>query len=321
MKKSPALSLRLAFLLLLVVAPSLGHARTLRLFTVGNSFSENMTRCLPQLAQEGGHELIIGKAIKGGCSFQQHWDAVEAWRANPDDPKAKIYKDKSLQENLGTAPWDIITVQQYSLHSSDLTTYRPAAPNLVAHLKSLRPEAEIVLHQTWAYRVDADKFGLIAPKQNATNQREMYDRSRAAYWQIATELGLRVIPSGDAMWRVGSDPKWGFKPDATFDRKTAVYPALPDQTHSLHVGYRWSPAKKLTKDANHANVAGEYLGALVWYGFLFNESPEKLSFVPVGVDAAFAAHLRKVAWQIVQETTPANAKVVRASAASVRPAK
>ncbi|MDO8545625.1 MAG: hypothetical protein Q7S40_34715 [Opitutaceae bacterium] len=79
-----------------------------------------------------------------------------------------------------------------------------------------------------------------------------------------------------------------------------------------------SPAKKLGKDANHANAAGEYLGALVWYGFLFDESPEKLAFVPAGVDVAFAAHLRQVAWQIVRETAPANAKVARGSAAVAR---
>jgi len=305
------LPLRLAFLVVLVIAPSLA-ARPLRLFTVGNSFSQNATRFLPQIAQEGGHELIIGKAVKGGCSFQQHWDAVEAWRANPEDPKAKIYGNKSLHEHLGTEPWDVITVQQNSMHSSDVTTYRPYAPKLVAHLRSVRPGAEVVLHQTWAYRVDADKFGLIAPKQNAANQREMHDRSRAAYWEIATELGLRVIPTGDAMWRVDSDATWGFRRDPIFDPKTAAHPALPDQTHSLHVGYRWSAEKKLNKDANHANAAGEYLGALVWYGFLFNESPEKLAYVAPGVDAAFAAHLRKVAWQIVQETEPANAKVARA---------
>jgi hypothetical protein len=317
--KSSAIALRISiFLLLVALAPALATAGTLRLFTVGNSFSENMTRCLPQLAREGGHELIIGKAVKGGCSFQQHWDAVVAWRANPDDPKAKIYKGKSLQDQLGTTPWDVITVQQNSMNSSDPATYRPFAPELVAHLRALRPGAEVVLHQTWAYRVDADKFGLIAPKQNAANQREMYDRSRAAYWEIAGELGLRVIPAGDAMWRVGSDPVWGFKVDPAFDPKTAVHPALPTQTHSLHVGYRWSAAKKLTKDTNHANAAGEYLGALVWYGLLFNESPEKLTFVHAGVDAAFAAHLRKVAWQIVQETAPANAKIVRATPATQR---
>lgn len=318
--KTPSLPLRLrfTFLAVLVFASSLtAAARPLRLFTVGNSFSQNATRFLPQLAQEGGHELVIGKAVKGGCSFLQHWEAVEAWRMNPDDPKAKIYANKSLHEQLGTEPWDVITVQQYSLHSSDLTTYRPYAPKLVAHLKSVRPGAEVVLHQTWAYRVDADKFGLVAPKQNATNQREMYERSRAAYWEIAAELGLRVIPTGDAMWRVDSDPKWGFKRDTVFDPKTAVHPALPNQTHSLHVGYRWSAEKKLGKDANHANAAGEYLGALVWYGFLFNESPEKLTFVPPGVDAAFAAHLRKVAWQIVQETAPANARVARGKATPV----
>lgn len=312
------LTLRFALLLFLAVGPSLASARTLRLFTVGNSFSQNATRFLPQLAKEGGHELIIGKAVKGGCSLQQHWDAVEAWRTNPDDPKAKIYGVKSLQENLGTVPWDVITVQQYSLLSSDVATYRPFAPLLVAHLHSLRPDAEIVMHQTWAYRIDADKFGQIAPKKNAADQREMYDRSRAAYWEVATELGLRVIPTGDAMWRAGSDPMWAFKPDLNFDPKTAVYPALPKQTHSLHVGYRWSPEKKLTKDANHANVAGEYLGALVWYGFLFNESPEKLTFVPPGVDADFAVHLRKAAWQIVQENAPANAKLGRAFVAAPR---
>ncbi len=311
MKTFP-LTLRLTLLLVLAFGASLAAAKPLRLFTVGNSFSQNTTRFLPELAKEGGHELIIGKAVKGGCSFLQHWEALEAWRANPDDPKAKIYGSKSLHEQLGTEPWDVITVQQYSLHSSDLTTYRPYAPKLVAHLKSVRPGAEIVLHQTWAYRVDADKFGLVAPKKNATSNREMYEHSRAAYWEIAKELGLRVIPTGDAMWRVNSDAKWGFKPDTAFDAKTAVHPALPNQTNSLHVGYRWSAEKKLTKDANHANVAGEYLGALVWYGFLFNESPEKLAFVPPGVDAAFAAHLRKVAWQIVQETAPANAKVTRA---------
>ena len=316
--KTPSLTLRLALLVVLVVAPSLVGARPLRLFTVGNSFSQNATRFLPQLAQAGGHELIIGRAVKGGCSFQQHWDAVEAWRTNPDDPKAKIYGNKSLHEQLGTGPWDVITVQQYSLHSTDVTTYRPYAPKLVAHLKSLRPGAEVVLHQTWAYRGDADRFGLIAPKQNAANQREMYERSRGAYWEIAQELGLRVIPSGDAIWRVDSDAQWGFRRDSGFDPKTAVHPALPNQTHSLHVGYRWSAEKKLTKDANHANAAGEYLGALVWYGFLFNESPEPLAFVPPGVDAAFAAHLRKVAWQIVQETSPANAKVARTSASVAR---
>lgn len=301
---------RLVALLLLVGAgASLAHARTLRLFTVGNSFSNNATHYLPELAKAGGHELIIGKAVKGGCSFQQHWDAVEAWRTNPEDPKAKIYSGKSLRDQLGTGAWDVITIQQYSQHSSDGTTYRPYAHKLHAHLKTLQPGAEIVLHQTWAYRVDADKFGQIAPGKPAGSQREMWERSRAAYREVAGELGLRVIPTGDAFWRVDSDPVWNYKPDTTFDPKAAVAPALPAQTHSLHVGYRWLAGEKLGKDANHANAAGEYLGALVWYGFLFNESPERLAFVPAGVAPEFAAHLRQTAWRMVQAAAPASGHI------------
>jgi hypothetical protein len=294
-------------LVAVTLGASLAGARTLRLFTVGNSFSNNATHYLPELAKAGGHELIIGKAAKGGGSLLQHWEAIEAWRANPDAPKAKIYGGKSLQEQLGSGTWDVITIQQYSLHSADVTTYRPYAQKLHDHLKTLQPGAEIVWHQTWAYRVDADKFAQIAPGKNAASQREMYERSSAAYRLMATELGLRIIPTGDAFWRVNSDPAWAYRPDPTFDLRTAVRPALPMQTNSLHVGYRWSADGKLGKDANHANAAGEYLGALVWYGFLFNESPEALACVPPGVTTEFAAHLRRVAWKVVQEATPANA--------------
>jgi hypothetical protein len=104
---------------------------------------------------------------------------------------------------------------------------------------------------------------------------------------------------------VDSDPQWGYKPDKTFDAKSARSPALPDQNTSLHRGYYWRPEPRLDFDTHHANVAGEYLGALVWYGFLFNESPEPLKFVPQGVAPEFAAHLRKVAWTIVRETSAA----------------
>lgn len=288
------------------VSTSVAPARTLRLFVVGNSFSNNATHYLPELAKAGGHELIMAKAQTGGCSFERHWKAVEADLAQPGDAKGRIYGGKSLRENLGSGPWDVITVQQYSLLSSDVESYRPFAQKLHAHLKSVQPAAEIVLHQTWAYRVDAAKFGQLGGGRHAASNQEMWERSRAAYWQIAQELGVRVIPTGDAFWRINSDAKWAYRPDATFDFKHALKPALPNQVHSLHVGYRWGTDGKLGLDANHANVAGEYLGALVWYGFLFNESPEKLGFVPEGIAPDFAAHLRKVAWQVVQETATAS---------------
>lgn len=291
-----------------MVSASFATARTLRLFVVGNSFSNNATHYLPDLAQAGGHELIMGRAQTGGCSLERHWNALEADLAQPGDAKGKIYSGKSLRENMGTGFWDVITIQQYSLLSSEVGTYQPFARQLHDHLKSVQPGAEIALHQTWAYRVDAPKFGQIGGGRNAADNREMWEKSRAAYWATAKELGLRVIPTGDAFWRVNSDSRWAYRADPNFDFKNAVKPALPTQANSLHVGYRWGPDGKLGKDANHANVAGEYLGALVWYGFLFHESPEKLAFVPPGIPADFAAHLRKIAWQVVRETVAAASK-------------
>ena len=311
----PKLLVRRATILvfILAVGVSVGRARTLRLFVVGNSFSNNATHYLPELAQAGGHELIIGKAQTGGCSFERHWNAVDAFLADPEDPKGKIYGGKSLHDNISTGTWDVITVQQYSLLSPDYGTYQPFAAKLQAHLRKLQPGADIVIHQTWAYRSDAAKFGLVGDGKNAASEREMWEKSRAAYWRLATDLGARVIPTGDAFWRVDSDPKWSYKPDTSFEPKTASHPALPRQTNSLHVGYRWNAEEKLGMDANHANAAGEYLGAVVWYGFLFNESPEKLAFVPPGVAPEFAAYLRTVAWQVVQKVRAANEKLAAAA--------
>ena len=87
---------------------------------------------------------------------------------------------------------------------------------------------------------------------------------------------MKLIPVGDAFHLADSDSQRGFKPDAAFDRTSAVAPALPDQTHSLHVGWRWSKDKagkeSLAMDGHHSNAAGEYLGACVWFEILFKES-------------------------------------------------
>lgn len=293
-------SLLAVALLALVSNPTSG--KTLRLFAVGNSFSNNATTFLKPITESTGDELIFGTAQTGGCSLARHWNAAAAELAMPGSADAKIYGGKSLVEIISRGNWDVITIQQYSLHSSDIETYRPYAQKLHDHLKQLQPEAEIVVHQTWAYRSDANRFGQIAPEQHATTNRQMWEKSRAAYRRIASELGTRLLPVGDAFWRVNSDPHWGYQADASFDSNSAVFPNLPQQTHSLHVGYRWTADKKLNKDANHANVAGQYLGGLVWYGCLFQQPPTKVTFVPPGLDPEFAAHLRRVAVQVIDET-------------------
>ncbi|MGV3557638.1 DUF4886 domain-containing protein [Larkinella arboricola] len=300
----------LLFLLLVVTHPFVfsqtgSGAKTsgkpLRLFIIGNSFSGNATRYLPELSKEGGHELHIGRAELGGCSLQRHWEIAEAAEANPDDPKGKAYNGKSLKMLLSEGTWDVVTLQQYSMLSGDVETYQPYARKLYEYIKKIQPAAKIVFHQTWAYRADADGFGKIAGKTVAQTEKEMWEKSRAAYHTVARELGVSIIPTGDAFWRMSSDRNWGFQKENGFNAATAQPPRLPNEKNSLHVGYQWK-GNKLAFDSHHANKAGCYLGALVWYGFLFNESPVRLTFAPEEVPAGFAAQLRKTAWKTVKET-------------------
>nr|WP_293840071.1 DUF4886 domain-containing protein [uncultured Arsenicibacter sp.] len=270
--------------------------KPLRLFMIGNSFSQNASKFLPQLSKEGGHALIIGRAEIGGSSLQRHWEHAEAAEKDPNDPKGKPYSGKSLKELLSAGTWDVVTIQQASILSGDVSTYEPYARKLYDYVKQLQPQAQVVLHQTWAYRTDSKDFSRISPADSAKNDRRMWEASRAAYHATADDLHIPVIPNGDAFRQISSSRKWGYRTDRTFDARQAKAPALPDQTHSLHVGYRWDK-DKLAFDSHHANDAGCFLGGLVWYSFLFNESPEKLTFRPETVDAAFAEQLRKTAWR------------------------
>ena len=194
---------------------------------------------------------------------------------------------------LSEGTWDVVSLQQYSLLSGDADTYMPYADHLYQLIKKLQPGAKVVLHQTWAYRIDANSFGKIKGETRAKDQTEMWKSSRAAYHTVASKIGLGIIPSGDAFQKVNVDARWGFKP-VNFNKDQAVYPVLPNQDNSIIVGYSYDKEKKMKYDAKHANEIGCYLAGLVWYCFLFQDDPSHLNFKPDQVSPEFAAFLKQV---------------------------
>lgn len=288
------------YFFLAVSAFAQGQPKALRLFVIGNSFSQNATSYLPQLAKERGKALTIGRAELGGHSLQQHWSYVEKAEADASDPKGKPYQGKSLKMLLSDGVWDVITVQQYSYLSGDSSSYYTYAEKLIAYIKKLQPNAEIVIHQTWAYRADAKKFGRIDREEHlAKDQQEMWEKSRAAYHQLASRFGFRLLPVGDAFQKVATSKRYAYRKDPDFDFEHAMAPALPNQQYSINAGYSWNK-NELSFDPNHANNAGKYLGGLIWYGMLFNESPKLIRFKPEGVTEEFAKYLRGVATKVVR---------------------
>ncbi|MGI5868905.1 MAG: DUF4886 domain-containing protein [Kiritimatiellia bacterium] len=245
----------------------------LKVLAIGNSFSNNATRQLPALAKAAGKKLKVVGASIGGCDFEKHVRLAEAHAADP--AQGKPYGGKSLQQMLASDAWDVVTIQQVSHKSFKPETFRPHALKLIAIIREYAPQAEIVIHQTWAYRDDHKFWG---KKDFDTDV--MYAGVRKTYDDFAAEVGFRLIPSGDAMEAARRDAEWG--PFLAGD------PPAPRGEKALHV-----------KDAYHANVKGEYLQGCVWLAFLFKEKVSGNPFVPKGMTADEAAVLQRIADEVV----------------------
>jgi hypothetical protein len=278
-------------------AQPLPKGTALRIFIIGNSFSGNATTYLQQLVKEGGYKLQWGRAELGGAPLQRHWEGVAANQANDTDPKGREYKGKSLKELLSSGKYDYVTLQQYSRLSADYKTYQPYADNLVKLINELQPGAKLAVHQTWAYRADAVNWGLVDSNKAAKNDKEMYEKLKANYTALAKHLKAGFIPSGNAFWIMRNDPTWAYVPIPKPKVDTVTYPNVPVQLYSLNMGYTWDANKKWKFDPNHANVAGCYLGSLVWYHYFFGVDVNNVKFKPAGLNEDFAKRLRKAAME------------------------
>lgn len=298
----------LAFsLFALLTLPSVTRAegKTVRILTIGNSFSRNATNHLDDLAKAGGHTLIHRPIVVGGASLELHATRAQKHEADPRDKDGLYTNGRSLKDELIAEKWDYVTIQQASIKSHDPATYQPFADWLAAYIAKHAPTAKLLIHQTWAYRVDDPRFTKPSGKPGGpVTQEEMYHGLTNAYRSLATDLGAGILPVGDAFFLTDTDVNWGFKPDTNFDFKLAKSPASPAQTHSLHVGWRWVKPKeggeaKLQMDGHHANLAGEYLGACVWYEVLFGESAVGNGYVPEGIAPTYARFLQETAHRAV----------------------
>ena len=306
MTKRQFQSLLASFLVLTSLPGAAAEAKTVKLLTIGNSFSNNATRHLGALAKAGGNTLIHTPLIIGGASFQVHVDKAQLHEKNPKDPKGLYTNKLGLQESLASNKWDYVTIQQASIKSHDYATYQPYATWLRDCVTKNAPQAKLLIHQTWEYRKDDPRFTKPSDKPGEPKtQDEMYQMLTAAYTKLARESGSRIIPTGNAFHAANSDPTWGYKVDTAFDFKSAKYPALPDQTHSINMGWQWKKQKDgkytLGIDGHHANTAGEYLGACVWYEVLFGESAVGNSYIPKGIPADYARFLQETAHKAVQQ--------------------
>lgn len=306
-------SLGFAFALA-VFAPAIHAADTqadapresVKLLHVGNSFSQNATAFLPQLAKAGDKELLLAGTTLGGCTLERH--ARHLAEAKAGDLRGSPYRAAksldladgknmvSLPEALAAQEWDVVTIQQASPYSFRPESYEPYAEQLITEIREKAPSATILIHQTWPYRPD---HPLLAREKMTADT--MYERIVDAYTQLGNRYDLDFLPSGNAIYAASQTDAWGYAPDPDYnyeDRPEGVNP----KEKGLYPGNRWRTRdgkQTWSGDFFHLNDAGKYLAGCVWYEILFNDSVLDVDFVPQSLTPEQAKDLRRIAHETV----------------------
>ncbi len=172
--------------------------KTYYILAIGNSFSQDATYYLHNIASAAGIDTKVVNLYIGGCPLERHWQNIESGEAAYQYQLNGVLTERyvSIQEALAEEEWDYVVTQQASHDSGWAVSYEPFLGLLIDYVRKYAPKAEILLQETWAYEIDSthDKF-----MRYHRNQIEMYSRLRECYYGAAVRYGLRLLPCGDVI--------------------------------------------------------------------------------------------------------------------------
>lgn len=132
----------------------------MKVLAIGNSFSQDASRYLHQIAKADGVDLTVMNLFIGGCSLFTHFKNIQqdlkkyALEFNGESTGLYI----SVKEALLTNEWDVVTLQQASNFSPDFNTYVPYINVLADYVRTYAPKAKLYIHQTWGYETDSTRI-------------------------------------------------------------------------------------------------------------------------------------------------------------------
>lgn len=284
-----------------------------KILMIGNSFSISVGWNLPDIVRSAGHSLKLVSAYIGGCSLSSHAENLERGESEPEfrpydyrvwtirNGRAVMSEPEkaNLKAFLTDDLYDIVTIQQASHFSWDWNTYQPYADRLIAGIRAFQPQAEIVVQQTWSYRLQDPRL----EGEWGFGQEGMFRRLDEAYRRLADSYGFRRIPTGLAVQiareRTPEDKRFHKIPP----EELAEYrwPDLPPQSGDVVGAMHWyrteSGELRIGQDNIHLNKRGEYLQACVWAGALFGLDPRDIRWTSASLSDADAGFLRGCAYE------------------------
>ena len=321
--------LRAAIVAVAALSASAANAKQLKVLMIGNSFSICVLKEMPQCAAAAGETLDLASLYIGGCPLDRHWSNIEkagdpdfkpykfdysyaSVKDAKDAPVAKLGKHANIPQTLVADRWDIITIQQASPKSPFPDTYQPYADKLIAKIRELAPQAEIVIQETWSYSPYSERLA----KWNMTPE-TMYTAVKDAYGKLAHQYKLRVIPTGDAVQLYRQKLPVSYGALLTQKEIAAIKkPNLLDFKGDVVGGSSWRNGRKGSKgteqsklhlDTIHLNAEGHYLQACTWLAALFGTDITKLPYAPKTLSSEKAKLMRACAAEAVAAERAARA--------------
>ena len=208
----------------------------MNVLAIGNSFSQDATRYLSQIAAKNGDYCRTVNLYIGGCPLVRHYDNMlhdaRAYSLEYSGETTGFYV--SIRQALRARKWDVITLQQVSHKSPRYETYQPYLDVLAAECRRLCPDAKLFIHQTWAYE---DGSKRLCEEMKYKKNGDMFADIKESYDKAAKAVHADgIIPSGRTMQ------------------------LLVENGLVAH------------RDTFHANLGyGRYALGLTWYGTIFGK--------------------------------------------------
>lgn len=222
---------------------------TIKILSIGNSFSRDSMEYLYQIAQSTGVKVELAILYKGGSKLSQHIanglntvDYTYYTNTNGTWQTAKNYK---IADALGL-DWDYIMIQESSKNCGEITHYATDLPAMIELVRSMNMQAKLIWNMTWAYQQNTDHANF---PDYGNNQLQMYN-------MIMDCLQNAIMPEYDF--------------DVVIPCMTAVQNA---RTSFL--------GDTITRDGYHMNMnLGRYIACLTMFSAITGISPDQVSYNP-----------------------------------------
>lgn len=226
--------------------------KEVKILAIGNSFSEDATHYLYQMATSMDVKLKVVNLCIGGCSLERHYRNLDLGEKTYSYQINGCKTDRlvSINEMLESEKWDYIVTQQASHDSGWICSYEPFLGKMIEIFRQKAPEVILCLQETWAYEIESSHGCFM---RYGRDQQTMYQSLHHCYCTMAEKYNLKLIPSGTVIQQVRKLPEFDFG----------------------------NGGISLCRDGFHMSFDyGRYLVACVWLRTLFGVDAEKIPYFP-----------------------------------------